>query len=77
MTISVRPLGPPDVPALRDIRLEALRLHPECFGADLEAEEAFTPEEWLARLATAVTFGGFHDAALAGIVVLARPRSKN
>ena len=36
MTISVRRMEVADVPALRELRLESLRLHPECFGADLE-----------------------------------------
>ena len=30
-------------------------------------------EEWLARLATAATFGGFVDGALSGMVVFSRP----
>lgn len=76
MTASVRRLVPGDLDAMRAIRLEALRLNPECFGADLEIEEAFTAEEWLARMATAVTFGGFVDGVLSGIAVFARSRSK-
>jgi RimJ/RimL family protein N-acetyltransferase len=65
-----------DYGGLREIRLEALRLHPENFGADLDYEESFGRERWLARLATAVTFGGFVDGALGGIVVFARPRGR-
>jgi ribosomal protein S18 acetylase RimI-like enzyme len=75
MSATVRRLTPDDLDAMRAIRLEALRLHPECFGADLEIEEAFTPEQWLARMATAATFGGFVDDTLSGIAVFARPRS--
>lgn len=73
MTISVRPLAPVDYEALRDIRLEALRRHPEFFAADLAQEEAASREEWLARLSSAVTLGGFLDGRLCGLLVLARP----
>lgn len=75
MTITVRPLTPDDYEALRDVRLEALRLNPEGFSADLDQETGFTREEWLARLASAVTFGGFADGELCGLVVYSRPRS--
>jgi len=76
MSVAVRRLGDGDYESLREIRLEGLRLHPECFGADLEMEETMTREQWLARMATAATFGGFVDEALGGIAVFARPRSK-
>jgi ribosomal protein S18 acetylase RimI-like enzyme len=74
--MSVRRLGDGDYEALREIRLEGLRLHPECFGADLEAEEAMTREQWLSRMATGVTFGAAAGGTLGGIAVFARPRSK-
>jgi ribosomal protein S18 acetylase RimI-like enzyme len=73
MTPRVRPLAPADYEALRDIRLEALRLHPEFFAADLAQEEAAPREWWLARLAGAVTLGGFLDERLLGLLVVARP----
>lgn len=76
MTASVRKLAATDAAALREIRLEGLRLHPECFGADLDIEEAMTTEDFARRMATGVTFGGFLDGALAGIVVFVKPRSK-
>ncbi len=76
MTIVVRRLGPDDLDALRAIRLEALRLHPDCFAADLETEEAMLPQEWLSRLASGATYGGFIDGALSGIAVFVRPRFK-
>ncbi|MGH6870855.1 MAG: GNAT family N-acetyltransferase [Rhizomicrobium sp.] len=72
----VRRMTEDDFDALREIRLEALRLHPENFGSDLEYEEAFSREQWLARMATAVTLGGFVDGELCGIVVFARPRGR-
>jgi ribosomal protein S18 acetylase RimI-like enzyme len=75
--IAVRRLTEAAYESLREIRLEALRLHPENFGADLDYEESFDRERWLARLSTAVTFGGFVDGNLAGIVVFSKsPRRK-
>jgi ribosomal protein S18 acetylase RimI-like enzyme len=74
--VSVRQLDDSDYEALREIRLEGLRLHPECFGADLEMEDAMTREQWLARMASAITFGAVISDTLGGIAVFARPRSK-
>jgi ribosomal protein S18 acetylase RimI-like enzyme len=76
MTISVRRLGMADVPALRELRLESLRLHPECFGADLEAEEAMSVEDMAARMHTGYSFGGFVDDVLSGLVVFVKPKNK-
>jgi len=76
MTISVRRMGVTDVPALRELRLESLRLHPECFGADLEAEEAMSVDDMAARMATGTTFGGFVDDVLSGLVVFVKPKNK-
>lgn len=73
VNLAVRPLTADDYEALRDIRLEALRLHPEAFAADPAQEAAMPKAEWLARLASAVSFGGFADGALAGIAVFSRP----
>jgi len=72
VNLAVRPLTANDYEALRDIRLEALRLHPEAFAADPAQEAAMPKAEWLARLASAVSFGGFADGALIGIAVFSR-----
>jgi ribosomal protein S18 acetylase RimI-like enzyme len=72
VSILVRRLATDDYEALREIRLEALHLHPEAFAADPAQEEAMPKAEWLARLASAVSFGGFADGALAGIAVFSR-----
>jgi ribosomal protein S18 acetylase RimI-like enzyme len=76
MTISVRRLDVPDVPALRELRLESLRLHPECFGADLEAEEALSVDDMAARMRTGYSFGGFVDGELSGLVVFVKPNRR-
>jgi ribosomal protein S18 acetylase RimI-like enzyme len=76
LLVTVRRLNDADYDCMREIRLEALRLHPDCFSAELEVEEAFTREQWLSRLASAATFGGFTDNALNGIVIFAKPPSK-
>jgi ribosomal protein S18 acetylase RimI-like enzyme len=69
----VRRLVEGDYHALREIRLEALRLHPEAFCADLAQEEAMSKDEWLARLESAATFGAFSGDQLDGIAVFSRP----
>jgi ribosomal protein S18 acetylase RimI-like enzyme len=71
--MSVRRLTADDYDALRALRLESLRLYPANFAADPEQEAAMAKEEWLARLATAVTFGGFLGETLSGMVVFSRP----
>lgn len=76
MTLSVRQLTSADFEGLREIRLEALRLHPDAFSAELEIEEAMSREQWLSRMVTAVTLGGFVDGKLAGIVIFGKPVSK-
>lgn len=38
MEVTIRALTPADIPAYRDIRLESLRLHPDCFGANYEEQ---------------------------------------
>jgi ribosomal protein S18 acetylase RimI-like enzyme len=76
VTLGVRRLTDVDYEALRDIRLEGLSRHPDAFSAEFEVEEAMSREQWLSRLTTAVTLGGFIDGKLAGMVVLAKPASK-
>lgn len=75
MSLEVRALDSDDYEDLRAIRLEALRLHPANFAADPDQEAAFSKDEWLARLASAVSFGGFVDGRIAGLVIYSRPKS--
>jgi RimJ/RimL family protein N-acetyltransferase len=65
--LSIHRLGPLDAEALRQIRLEALRMHPTAFSADPDVEAAFTLDEWRERLKQRVWFGGKVDGALQGI----------
>ena len=76
MTLSVRLVTPDDYEDFRAIRLEALRVYPANFSADPDLEASFSKEQWLARLATAMTFGGFVNDKLAGIVVFSQPASR-
>ena len=65
-----------DANAMREIRLEMLRLHPEAFAADLETEQAMSVADFATRAASSATFGGYVGDALAGSVVFVRPERK-
>jgi len=56
----VRPTRKEDAPTYRDLRLEALRLHPEAFGADYETCRAWPAAEWEDR----VVRGGGDEAGI-------------
>ena len=73
MTISVRLITPEDYESFRALRLESLRLLPDCFAADPVQEDAMSKEQWLLRLSSAWSFGGFVDDVLSGMVVFSRP----
>jgi len=72
VSVAVRRLGPADYDALRELRLESLRRHPGFFAADPQQEAAMPKEEWLRRLASAVSFGGFVEGKLSGLLVFSR-----
>ena len=56
-----------DVALYRDIRLEALRAHPEAFGSTFEAENA-QPQPWYAdRLRSSTVLGVSRDTHLVGM----------
>lgn len=67
MTSVIRALGPEDVGAFRDLRLEALRLSPEAFGSTYEVESTRPPEFFIQRLAGSTVFGGFDGDTLLGM----------
>jgi RimJ/RimL family protein N-acetyltransferase len=66
MTFTIRPLRADEPELYRDIRLEALRTHPEAFGASFENETAQPLAFFSGRLADNAIFGGFRDQALLG-----------
>jgi RimJ/RimL family protein N-acetyltransferase len=68
MNFEVRPLRADEAATWRAIRLEALRLHPEAFGAAFENEAAQPLSFFAGRLTAGVTFGGFQDQELLGSV---------
>jgi ribosomal protein S18 acetylase RimI-like enzyme len=66
MTLAVRQLQAAEPELYREIRLEALRLHPEAFGASFEDEAARPLTDFAQRLTTNAIFGGFVGQALMG-----------
>jgi len=72
---AVERLGITDIDALRAIRLEALRLHPDAFCSDLESAEAMTSEQWAEGLARGTWFGIRKNGSLIAIGAFTRPAS--
>lgn len=69
----IRRLQPSDVDAFRSVRLDALRLHPEAFGASYEDEAVLDRAEFVERLTTPgfARFGAFDEhGTLVGLVGL-------
>ncbi|WP_309625832.1 GNAT family protein [Methylibium sp.] len=54
----IRRLGPADLAAYKNLRDEALRLHPEAFTSDHASQQSRTPESYLGRLGLAEPLGG-------------------
>jgi len=46
----IRKIRPDDLEAYKELRTEAVRLHPEAFGASLEGEMAKTEQQWAERV---------------------------
>lgn len=65
--MSVQQLLVEDAEALRDLRREALLLHPTAFSADPDIESKLTLDAWRERLARGNWFGGRHDGTLVGM----------
>ncbi|HET6607684.1 MAG TPA: GNAT family N-acetyltransferase [Rhodopila sp.] len=79
MSWTIRPLGPDDADALLPLRLEALRSHPEAFGADV-SEEGPAAVDRLIGQAPSLTLGGFAGSAMvgmAGVVISGRIKTRH
>ncbi|MEJ0020236.1 MAG: GNAT family N-acetyltransferase [Acetobacteraceae bacterium] len=72
MTHVVRALRVADAEAFRRTRLDALRLHPDAFGAAYEDEAALTLSQFTERLVAPgfTRYGGFAGTDLVGLVGL-------
>jgi hypothetical protein len=70
---TIRELGPDDVEAFREIRLEALCLHPDAFGSVHAVEVQATLADFAAKIARGGLFGGFVDGRLEGIAGFSVP----
>lgn len=66
LPITIRSVNPDDLDAYRTLRLDALRLHPEAFGADYEVQAAFSREDWLERMGDG-SFVADQNGALVGM----------
>jgi RimJ/RimL family protein N-acetyltransferase len=72
-----------DAAALRELRLEALQLHPEAFGSDYEKEAAQPAADWVQRLsspadrAVFVAEGGSRLVGMTGIYRSENIKSKH
>jgi RimJ/RimL family protein N-acetyltransferase len=79
VTGEVRALGATDAEEYRRVRLDALRLHPEAFGASYEEEAQLNHHQIVERLAAPgfTRFGAFADGRLIGLAGLQiRPGAK-
>lgn len=65
-------LGPEDTSAYRELRLLALRLHPDAFGASYEEESALSDSDFAERLVTGAVFGAWLEGRLIGCAGLAQ-----
>ncbi len=80
-TVTIRSAREEDAPAYRDLRLEALRNHPEAFSSDYAAHLAKPMAFWTERLAFSSTdsavmiYFAVHDQQLIGMCGITRTSS--
>ncbi len=75
----IRPLGSPDLPLYRPVRLEALRRHPEAFATSFEEERDNDQARMIGEYPS-LTLGGFMRdqlVATAGYVVSPRIKQRH
>jgi GNAT superfamily N-acetyltransferase len=71
ISFRLRQLGRDDLTIYRDLRLEALKNHPEAFASSWEYESNQPPSWWTKRLETNTVFGGWvNNSPLAGVAGL-------
>ncbi|MEI9886764.1 MAG: GNAT family N-acetyltransferase [Rhizomicrobium sp.] len=66
--MTVRRLAESDAEAVRAVRLEGLKAHPENFGADHDREAAQTLDWWKKRIAGGGGFGAWEADELVGVI---------
>ena len=79
MPIHTRILNQEDASIYRELRLRALREHPEAFATSYEEEQALHIEDFARKLTPGpehTTLGAFDEDKLVGIVTLIRPVKK-
>jgi len=79
-TVTIRSAREEDAPAYRDLRLEALRNHPEAFSSDYAANLAQPMTFWTERLSNSPDSGvmiyfAVHDPPLIGMCGITRQNS--
>ena len=79
MPKEIRTLTPDDASQYRELRLRALREHPEAFATSYEEEQVRSISEFAQKLTPGpqhITLGAYNEGQLVGIVTLTRPISK-
>jgi ribosomal protein S18 acetylase RimI-like enzyme len=74
--VTVVRLGPENAEALRNLRLEAITLHPTAFTADPDLESRLTLDDWRERIRRNAWFGGIVEDELVAMAALLTEASK-
>jgi ribosomal protein S18 acetylase RimI-like enzyme len=69
-------LGPENAEALRNLRWEAITLHPTAFTADPDIESRLTIDDWRERIRRNAWFGGIVEDELVAMAALLIEASK-
>lgn len=75
--MSIRRLGPADLPDFQAIRLEALRLEPAAYASSYDEWARLSAGDWEARLTSTAVFASFDGSTPVGLIGLipeVRPR---
>ena len=74
--LNIRRFVAADAQALRALRLEGLKNHPENFGADYDHEAAQPLDWWIKRIGGGRGFGAWDGDELVGVIVFAQEQEK-